>query len=267
MPAAFWKGAINIGLVVIPVRMYVATRNVTPQFHLLHKKDHARVKQVLYCPKHDEYIDRKDVVRGYEYSKGKYVVLSDEDFDRVPVETRHRIDVKAFVGLDQIDPGYYYDMHYLEPEELGLRPYALLRDVLRETKRVAIGKVTFQTREHLCTVRPWNDMLVLDSLHYSAEIDPPEGIVIPEQKLDDEEVEMARTLVDRMTRDFDPDRYEDKYRTALQTVIQARLKGEEIPALEEQEPQVSASLVQALRESVERADAKHREKAKPGGKE
>lgn len=267
MPTAFWKGAINIGLVVIPVRMYVATRNVTPHFHLLHKKDHARVKQVLYCPKHDEYIDRKDVVRGYEYSKGKFVVFTDKDFDRVPVETRHRIDVKAFVSLDQIDPSYYYDMHYLEPEELGLRPYVLLREVLRETKRAAICKVTFQTREHLCSVRPLNDMLVLDSLHYSGEIDPPEGIDIPEQKLDAEEIDMARMLVDRMTRDFNPNHYEDKYRTALETVIQAKLNGEELPPVTEEEPVVSPSLVDALRESVERADAKHKERTKAGSKE
>jgi len=267
MPAAFWKGAINIGLVVIPVRMYVATRNITPHFHMLHKKDQARVKQVLYCPKHDEYIDRKDVVRGFEYSKGKFVVLAEEDFDRVPVETRHRIDVKAFVSQEQIDPSYYYDMHYLQPEELGLRAYVLLRDVLRETGRVAIGKVTFQTREHLCSVRPLNDMLVLDSLHYSAEIDPPEGIDIPEQKFDEGELDMARTLVDRMTRDFDPDHYEDKYRIALEAVIQAKLKGEKLPPVKKEEPVVSPSLVQALKESVERADAKHKEKAKAGSKE
>lgn len=266
MPTAFWKGAINLGLVVIPVRMYVATRNVTPHFHLLHKKDHARVKQVLYCPKHDEYIDRKDVVRGYEYSRGKYVVLNDKDFERVPVDTRHRINVKAFVALHQIDPGYSYDMHYLEPEELGSRAYVLLREVLRETGRVAIGKVTFQTREHLCCIRPRDDMLVLDSLHYSAEIEDPKEIEIPHEELDADEFDMARTLVDRMTRDFDPDHYEDKYRTALEAMIQAKIKGEELPPVQEQEPGISASLAEALRESVEQADKKHK-KAGSGSKD
>lgn len=254
MPTAFWKGAINLGLIVIPVRMYVATRNVTPHFHLLHKKDHARVKQVLYCPKHDEYIGRNDVVRGYEYSKGKYVVLNDKDFERVPVDTRHRINVKAFVALDQIDPGYFYDMHYLEPEDIGSRAYVLMREVLRETDRVAIGKVTFQTREHLCCVRPYGDMLVLDSLHYSAEIEDTKGIEIPDEEIDGDELNMARTLVDRMTRDFDPDHYEDKYRTALEAMIQARLKGEEPPLVEEEEPRISASLAEALRQSVEQRD-------------
>ena len=257
MPTAFWKGAINLGLVVIPVRMYVATRNVTPHFHLLHKKDHARVKQVLYCPKHDEYISRKDVVRGYEYSKGKYVVLNDKDFERVPVDTRHRINVKAFVAVEQIDPGYFYDMHYLEPEDTGSRAYVLMREVLRETDRVAIGKVTFQTREHLCCIRPRDDMLVLDSLHYSAEIEDPEGIEIPNEEIDEDERDMARTLVDRMTRDFDPDHYEDKYRSGLEALIQAKIKGGEPPSVKVEEPGISASLAEALRESVEQADKQH----------
>ena len=267
MPATFWKGAINIGLVVIPVRLYVATRNVTPRFHMLHKKDHARVKQVLYCPKHEEYISRKDVVKGYEYPKGKYVVFSDKDFERVPVDARHRINVKAFVDLDQIDPGYFYDMHYLEPEEVGSRAYVLMREVLRETDRVAIGKVTFQTREHLCCIRPSGHLLVLDLLHYAAEIEDPGDIEIPEEDLDKDELDMARTLVDRMTRDFEPEHYEDKYRVSLENVIQAKIRGEEPSPVKEKEPEISSSLADALRQSVEQADKKHKEKAGSGSKE
>ena len=123
MARAFWKGAINFGMVVIPVRMVVATKSEKPRFHLLHRKCMNRVNQVLYCLVDDEYLDSKEVVRGYEYVKGRYVVMEDEDFEKVPLKTTHTIDISAFVREEEIDPFYYYDAHYLIPEDISGKPF------------------------------------------------------------------------------------------------------------------------------------------------
>jgi len=154
MPKAFWKGIISFSMVAIPVRMSVATVTKTPGFHYLHKKCLTRPRQVLYCAEDDEYFSTKDTVRGYEYSKDQYVVFEEEDFDKVPVRTTHSIDIIGFVDAKEIDIIYYSRAHYLEPEELGEKPFHLLKTVLAKTGLVGIAKVAFQRREHLCCLRP-----------------------------------------------------------------------------------------------------------------
>jgi DNA end-binding protein Ku len=146
MAKAFWKGAISFGLVAIPVKMYTATRSVTPAFHLLHKKCSTRLRQVLYCPLDEEYFGVKETVRGYEYARGQFVSLDEGDFRKVPLKTLHAIDIVRFFPAEEIDPIYYYGSHYLEPEELGARPFSLLRQALQKTGRVGVAKVTFQRR-------------------------------------------------------------------------------------------------------------------------
>ena len=149
MARAFWKGAISFGMVVIPVRMYIATGSRTLPLHLLHKKCLTRPKQVPFCEPDNEYFSIKDTVRGYEYTKGQYVVLDETDFQKVPIRTARAIEIKGFVQSKEIDPVYFYDCHCLEPEELGVKPFSLLRQILLKTGRVGVAKVSFQKREHL----------------------------------------------------------------------------------------------------------------------
>ena len=250
MPRPFWKGAINFGLVVIPVKMYIATQSVKPSFHLLHKKDNSRIRQVLYCPEDDKYLEREDIVRGYEYARGKFIVLKDSDLEKVPLKTTRTIDVLGFASLEEIDPVYYFDAHYLEPEETGARPYSLLHRTLAGTGRVGIAKVSFQRREHLCCLRPEDKVLVLHTLHYKNEVRSTEDLIIPPQELKAEELKMAGTLIDEMIIKFKPEGYKDDYVQALKKLINAKLEGKEIP-VPEVTPKETPDLVAALQKSIE----------------
>ncbi|MBI2958490.1 MAG: Ku protein [Chloroflexi bacterium] len=250
MSRAFWKGAISFGMVVIPVRMYVATESKTPALHFLHKKCLTPPKQQLYCQQDNEYFSVKDTVKGFEYGKGQYVVLDEADLKKVPIKTVHAIEIQAFVTEAEIDPAYYYGLHYLEPEELGARPFSLLREVLVKSRRVGVAKVAFQRREHLCCLRPRGDILALHTMRYSNEILPHGGLAAPGHKASARELEMASTLVNAMTRSFKPEEYRDEYGAALQTVIQAKLQGEEIKA--PKVPRAEAiDLMSALKASIE----------------
>ena len=222
MARAFWKGAISFGMVNIPVKMYLATVNPTPNFHLLHKKCLTRPKQVLYCEKDEEYFQRQETVRGYEYAKGQFVVLKDSDFDKVPVRTTRSIDILGFVKSDEIDPIYFYDTHYLEPEELAAKSFCLLRDALRKTGRLGIAKVSFQRREHLCCLRPRDSFLLLHTMHYQDEIVPEGEIDVPEKEVSASELEMAESLIKIMEKKFRPDEYRDDYRRIKMDQIRKR---------------------------------------------
>jgi DNA end-binding protein Ku len=239
-------------MVAIPVVMYIATESQTPAFHLLHKKCLTRPKQVLHCEKDNEYFGIKDTVRGYEFTKGQYVVLDERDFERVPIKTAHTIDIQAFVEAEEIDPIYYLGGHYLEPEETGLKPFRLLHDALEKTERVGIAKVSFQRREHLCCLRPLDNILALHTLHYPDEIKSRKELVPALPEVTQAELAMATSLVKAMARSFEPKTYHDGYRKALAEVIEAKLKGKKVvvPAA----PQVEITdLMAALRASVERA--------------
>ena len=183
MPTPFWKGVISFGMVAIPVKMSVAIETKSLTFHYLHKKCHTRPKQVLYCAEDKEYFNISETVRGYEYNKNQYVIFEEDDFDKVPIRTTHSIDIVGFVKVKEIDAIYYSDCHYLEPEKLGEKPFALLKTVLEKTGMVGIAKVTFQRREHLCCLRPLDKILVLQTMHYKQDILPDYDLAPPAQKL------------------------------------------------------------------------------------
>ena len=249
MARAFWKGVISFGLVAIPVKMYVGTQGKSLSFRLLHKKCLTRPKQVLHCETDNEYFGINDTVRGYEVAKDEYVVLKESDFEKVPIKTAHVIDITAFVESKEIDPLYYSGIHYIEPEELGVKPFLLLREALIKTGRVGIGKVTFQRREHLSCLRPFEDTMVLHTLRYNNEIVPREEITPPKSKIAESELNMAVSLVKAMAESFQPGKYKDEYRAALHKVIDAKMKGERVisPALPKAE---IGDLMEALRASI-----------------
>ena len=214
---------------------------------------HTRPQQVLYCEKDNEYFSLKDTVRGYEFEKEQYLVLKESDFEKVPVKTLHSIEIVGFIDSKEIDPIYIYDTHYLEPEELGIKPFFLLREALIKSNRIAVAKVAFQKREHLCSVRPFKNIMVLHSVHYEDEILAPEEKVPAKTKIVDDELDMAMKLISAMAKKFTPEQYKDEYSIALKKMIEAKLKGLKIPAPPPAPEMKIEDLMSALRQSVKEA--------------
>ena len=252
MPRAFWKGVISFGMVAIPVKMYKATETKEISFNMLHKTCMTRTKQVPFCPTDNEYISRKDTVRGYEFTKGRYVVLTDEDFEKIPLRTAHAIGIMRFVEEKQIDRSYYYGSHYLEPEELGAKPFRLLKEALEKTGLVGIAKVALQRREHLCSVRPLGDIMALDTIHYQSEIVPATQIAPPKPDVSEPELDMAVNLIKVMAGSFQPELYKDEYQSALKEMVEAKIKGEKLVVPEAPKIEIG-DLMASLRASIEAA--------------
>jgi DNA end-binding protein Ku len=253
MPRAIWKGAVSFGMVSIPIKLYTATEEKDVAFHLLHKKDHERIKTQRWCPADEEVVEWNDVVRGYEIAPDQYVVMEPEDFEKVPVDTTHTIEITDFVPLDQIDPIYYQKTYYLEPEKVGGKPFALLREVLKDSKLVALAKVTLRQKEQLCTLRIYEDTLALETMFYPDEIRSTESLEVPEvEKVGERELKMAKSLVEMLTGDFEPEKYHDNYREALLELIEAKSEGQEIKRPAPAAGKVT-DLMEALRASIEQA--------------
>ncbi|HTY82154.1 MAG TPA: Ku protein [Dehalococcoidales bacterium] len=252
MPKAFWKGVISFGLVAIPVKMYVGAESKSISFHMLHKKCLTRPKQVLHCDVDDEYFSSKDTVRGYEVAKGQFVVVEDKDLEKVPIRTARSIDILGFVDANDIDPLYYYNVHYVEPEDLGAKPFCLLKEALVKTGRAGIAKVSFARREHLGCLRPLGDILLLHTLHYEDEVHPYQEITPPQPAYTDAEFNMALNLVKAMARDFNPKEYKDEYEAALKKLVEAKIAGRKIIVPEIPKTEIG-DLMAALRESVKAA--------------
>ena len=261
MARAIWKGAVSFGMVSIPIKLYTATDEKDVSFNLLHKKDGERIKQQRYCPADDAVIEWNDVARGYEIAPDQYVIMEPEDFEKVPVDTTHTIEITDFVPSEQIDPIYYQKTYYLEPEKIGGKPFALLREVLKDSKLVALAKVTLRQKEQLCTLRVYNNTISLETMFYADEIRATDDLDMPEDAtLGEKELQMAKSLVDMLTGDFAPEKYHDNYRAALLELIERKSEGQEITRPAPVAGKVT-DLMEALRASVEAA---RREKAGAG---
>jgi DNA end-binding protein Ku len=253
MPRPLWKGAISFGMVSIPVKLYTATEEKDVRFNMLHRDDLSRVKQKLFCAEEDEEIDRgTEVVKGYEITPGNYVVMDDEDFEKVPVNTTHTVEITDFVSLEEIDPILYQKTYYLEPEEIGMKPFALLMRALEETGRVAIAKVTLRQKEQLCSLRIYENTIALETMFYADEVRKTSDLSVPDKKVEisDRELKMATSIVDMLTGDFDYESYKDEYREALLEIIEKKAEGQTIEAPEPKVAKIT-DLTEALRASVE----------------
>jgi DNA end-binding protein Ku len=249
---SIWRGAISFGIVSIPVRLYTATEDKDIAFRQLHGPDHARVRYTRFCTAEDIEIPFEEIVRGYEYEKDHYVILEDADFEQLPLPSKHTIDLTAFVRAEEIDPVYYEKSYYLEPEETGVKPFALLMRALTEKQLTAVAKLAIRNKERLCALRPMDGMLMLETLHYPDELRVERGVPQPDIAITDQELQLASALIDLLTTDFQPEQYEDHYRQALLEVIQAKLDGREI--VEAEAPAATGNVVDlmaALRASVE----------------
>lgn len=204
---AIWSGTISFGLVSIPVRLYTATQSHDVHFHLLHKRDGVRLQNVRWCPKDEKAIPWEEVVRGFEYAKGNYVPISEEDLDHLPVKTVHTVDISDFVNLEEVDPIYYDKAHYLAPEETGAKAFVLLRQALEQTGRAAVAKVAIRDKESLCLVRPYQDVLSLETMLYANEIRSTKDIAVDGVRVSPKEIQMAVSLIENLSDSFDPQRY------------------------------------------------------------
>jgi DNA end-binding protein Ku len=247
---AIWSGTISFGLVSVPVRMYSATESKELRFHFLHKKDLQPIGYDKVRKDTGRHVDPDDVVRGFEIEKGKYVPIEDEDIDRLDIELTHSIDICDFVDLDEIDPIYYRKAYYLLPQGGAEKPYRLLVRALDETGKVGIAKVVIRNKQHLAALRPYDGTLVLETMYYADEIRKPEK-VDGKARVQKAEVEMARSLVENLSADFKPEKYDDTYRKELLALIRKKAKGAKLPEPQEAEEAEVVDLMAALRESVQ----------------
>jgi DNA end-binding protein Ku len=257
-----WKGAISFGLVTIPVSVYPATEEKTLRFNQLHDEDGGRIRMKRTCSIDGEEVGYEHIVKGYEYEKDRYVILTDDDFDMVPVESSRAIDIQQFVELDEIDPMYYKKSYFLVPEETGARAYALLREALNRAGKVGIAKVSFRDKEHLAALRFRDDAFVLETMYWPDELREADfGGVDVNANVRDNELDMAQTLIDNLTANWDPGEFKDEYREGLLRIVEAKINGEEIEVVEAEPAAKVVDLMEALKASV--AAAKKQPEAKP----
>jgi DNA end-binding protein Ku len=253
-PRSMWKGAISFGLVTIPVSVYPATEEKSLKFNQLHDEDMGRIRYKRVCSIDGEEVEFEHIVKGYEIEKDRYVILTDDDFDAVPVESSRAIDIQQFVELDEIDPILFKKSYYLVPDETGAKAYALLRTALSQENKVGIAKVSFRDKEHLSALRFKDDVFVLETMYWPDEIRAAEfDTVNAGEKVRDNEIDMANALIDNLTEPWNPQQFTDEYREALMEVVEKKAAGEEIEAPPEAAPARVVDLMEALKASVEAA--------------
>jgi DNA end-binding protein Ku len=266
MARSMWRGAIQFGLVTIPVKLYLATEQGGIGFNLLHATCLNRIQMKVYCPFHDEVIPRSETVRGYEWSKGKYVVVTDEDIDSVPLKTMRAIEIEMFINASRDAAGTQFvkQAYYLEPEQIGAKAFYLLKSVLADQNKSAICKIVLKDREQLAALNPFTNTMLLTTLHWPDEVRAIDELSLPEDEIDikPSEKKMAEQLVASMTGDFSADDYHDDYRQALMAVIEKKVAGEKPEPQQRAEPTNITDLMAALEASVAAA-RDERKAAKP----
>jgi DNA end-binding protein Ku len=267
MARAIWKGSISFGLVNIPIALYPATRREELKFRLLRKSDLSPVSYKRVAEKDGREVPWGQIVKGYEYEKGKYVVLKDEDFQRVDLEATQTVDIQDFVDQEEIDPMFFYKPYYLEPQKGGDKAYALLRDALKDTNKVGIAKVVIKTRQYLAGVKPEDGALVLELMHFADELADPEKLHVPKKmEVGKREMNMAKSLIDGMASKWEPEKYKNDYREALMEVIEEKVEagGKEIEEKPRKAPKPTKviDLVSVLQKSLEQTGTKKKTTAK-----
>ena len=253
---SIWKGSVSFGLVSIGVKLYSATEERDVSFHQVRRSDGARIRYKRIAETDGEEVAYADIAKGYQLPSGETVVLTDEDFADLPLPSARVVDVLQFVPADQIDPIYYNRSYYLEPEKNAVKPYVLLREALEESETVGLVKVAIRNREQLATLRVRDGVIVLDTMIWPDEVREADFAFLGEDiELRPQERQMARSLVESMAGDFEPEEYTDDYRAALEAVIEAKVEGREVVETEEPQPAAGnvVDLMSALRASVDAA--------------
>jgi DNA end-binding protein Ku len=253
MPRSIWTGAISFGLVNVPVKLYSAVSKKTVRFHQLHESDGVRIQQKRICPADGEEVAWEEIVKGYEITPDRYVVVTPEELEALDPKKTKTIDIEEFVDLEDIDPLYYDHPYYLLPGQGAAKPYKLLADAMKDANKVAIARVVIRTKEQLVAIRPLGDVLAMATMNFADEVvDPGSFDEAPGEDVDTtkRELDMARQLIESLTADFKPERYHDEYREAVLELIEKKADGQEIVLQPVEEPERVPDLMAALEASL-----------------
>ena len=263
------SGNISFGLVSIPVKLFSATRSRAVSFNLLHAKDLSRIQQKIYCPADDAIVDRSELVRGFEFEKGRYVTFTDDELKKLEARNEHAIEITEFLPLERVDPVYFEESYYLGSDAKAAKAYRLLTDAMSQSGRVALGRFTMRGKEHLVLIRPFGKGLMLHTVYYSDEVRPAEDVDQAENEpVREAELTLAKRLIDELTgKDFDPSKYHDHYRERVLEVAQQKVEGQQVTEAppEPRRGQV-IDLMSALKASLEKRGAAMPENAESAPK-
>ena len=237
MASTVWKGHLTFGLVSLPVKLYSAARSETVSFNQLHKNDHSRVKQVLYCQAEDKPVPRAELVKGYEYEKDKYVVVDEEEIKKVAPRTAKTMEILEFVKASEVDAVFFESSYYVAPDDAGEKPYALLFEALRRSEYLALAKIAMHNREHIVLLRPGKHGILMHTMYYTDEIRQVEEFRTDISLVKEKELELAMSLIENLTGAFEPEKYKDTYRENLRALIAAKVEGKETVEPPQPEPQ------------------------------
>ncbi|MEH7884874.1 Ku protein [Bacillus sp. JJ1609] len=261
-----WKGSISFGLVNIPIKLHAATEDKDVKLRTLHKECNSPIKYEKVCPVCDKEVKNEDIVKAYEYTKGKFVVLDDEDLEALKKENEEKaVEIIDFVKMSEIDPIYYQRSYFMSPSESGGKAYSLLRKALEESQKVGIAKIMIRAKEQLAVIRVYDNTLVMETIHFPDEVRKTVDVpnVPEENKVTEKELQTAIMLIDQLTTEFDPDKYHDDYRTALLELIEAKRTGKELVTPTEKEPVSNVTdLMAALQASIDRTKPEKKEPVK-----
>jgi DNA end-binding protein Ku len=255
---SIWSGAISFGLVNIPIKLYSAVESKSLKFNMLSKKDLSPVKYKRVAESDGEELSAGDMVKGFQYDKDQYVVVEDADFEKVSPQKTKAIEILNFIYEDEIDPLYFDKPYYLEPDKNSAKPYTLLREALKESKKVGIASFVLRNKEHLAMVKPFDNVIILNILRFASDIRGPQELTLPsKENISNKELDMAKTLIEQLTEPFDPEKYTDTYTEDLKGIIESKAKGKslEIP----KEPKVvhkTDNLLDMLKASLEAGKGK-----------
>jgi len=258
MPASVWSGYLTFGLISMPVRLFSGARGNRVSFHMLHRPDHVRIKQQLYCPQDERVVERNEIVKGYEYEKGEYVVIEPAEIKKIEPKTSKAMEILEFVKGEEVDPVYFESSYYLMPEEAGRRPYALLVKALEESDYLAIAKLTMHNREYTVLLRPSHGGVLLHTMYYEDEVRRLENFGETSNiELKDAEVKIAHQLIEALAAKFEPKKFHDTFEDNVKKLIKAKLEGKEVTPVEKPKKMAPVvDLMAALKESLAQMEKK-----------
>jgi DNA end-binding protein Ku len=251
MASSVWSGYLTFGLISMPVKLFSGARGERVSFHMLHRDDNVRIKQQLYCPADERVVERDEIVKGFEYRKGEYVIIEPEEIKKIEPKTAKAMEILQFVKAEEVDPIYFESSYYMMPDEAGQRPYQLLTKAMEESGYLAIAKLTMHNREYTVILRPKTKGLVLHTMYYADEIREVEGFGDGKAELKAGELKVANQLIEALADKFEPEKFHDTYEENLKAMIKARLEGREVTAVEKPgKPAPVVDLMDALKQSL-----------------
>lgn len=260
-----WKGAISFGLINIPVKLFPATENKAVKFNYIHKECNSPINYQKICPVCNREVSQEEIVRGFEYEKGRFVILNEEDLENLPTKTTKTVDIIDFVDLAGIDPIYFSKPYYLAPGEGGQKAYLLLRESMKQTGKIAVAKVTIRSTENLVCLRTYENSIMMETMYYPDEIRSAQ--MLPELNVDlplhENEIKMANQLINNLSGTFDPQKYKSDYRESLMKLIEAKVAGEQIEVPPTAQPGNVVDLMEALKASLKATEQEKTQEKKP----